>query len=162
MKYNRTQPVLNQSWIWICQTNFPHSISRIPDASACSYRPWLNIATSLDYLPYAVFTATFTPCKLLGPIRMMALYGRSSRGSRVRNRCTKRRSTYDASVSTSTCAGQMRGPPPKGTNFHRGRTSPQRSGRKTSASGPQLSGSRCMRYRLAWTMSPFWMKMGWL
>ena len=64
------------------------------------------------------------------------------------------------SVKTICCAGQIRGPPPKGRYSHIGRAVSQRSGRNSWASSPQISGSVCIAWVCSRMPVPFRTKKG--
>lgn len=120
----------------------------------------MYVTTWSCFAHYAGTKATLQPCLLDSPTRITAVYGNSSLAYIRWNRFKILNNAKAHSVSTMTCAGQIRGPPPKGAKLHIGRVVSHRSGRNSSASAPQIPGSRCMRYRLQWMVSPLAIKMG--
>ena len=79
------------------------------------YRNTLDLSPQLHVLLYAGVKETLTPFLFATVTFNDSVHGSASRLSSARNSCISLTTTYADSVKTICCAGQMRGPPRKGT-----------------------------------------------
>lgn len=108
--------------------------------------------------------AILTPSKWLN---VKARFSRNGppRASRLAKCCMRRTTTYPVSTNALCWPRHTRGPPLKGKYAQRGRSgvsvfSSQRPGRNSSASGPYISGRRCIAHTEYCTAVPLATKTG--